>query len=425
MPTMIFRHAVALWCIVSLGCINPHMQAQRCISQERLQAQLHNDPAAAEARQALETFTRRYVAEYPVVQWRSSVTIPVVFHVVWRLPEENLTEEQILSQLAVLNQDFRFTNAIGGLIPTLFQPFAADVEINFCLARRTPDGAATSGIVRIPTPHNFIGDRTVDGRKAICYTADGGSDAWDPARYLNIWVGRRQIFPAEASFPGAGLPQEDGIIIDPRFVGTVGTAAGNQPYHQGRTLTHELGHYFNLYHLWGPGQPGSCNQSDEVADTPVQSKTYLGECPTHPQITCGTPDMFMNYMTYANDACMAMFTLGQKARMWAALQGARAGLLQSEGCLPVNTHQPEFAGVQVLNNPAGREGIHLKVSGVVSEKMTYALFTVSGQPVAEGRIAREGITRVDTSQLPSGIYFLAIAGPGVPLLRRIVVMPHR
>ncbi len=424
---MIFRrfYAVVLWGMVLFGCIKPQIWAQRCISQERLQAQLHDDPAAASARQVLEAFTRQYMAEHPGLQWRASVTIPVVFHVVWHLPEENISEEQILSQLAVLNQDFRFTNPIGGLIPAIFQPFAADAGINFCLARRMPDGTASTGIVRTPTPHTFIGDRIVGGRKAICYTADGGSDAWDPSRYLNIWVGRRQIFPAEASFPGMGMPQEDGVIIDPRFVGTTGTAASNQPYHLGRTLTHELGHYFNLYHLWGPGQPGSCVQSDEVADTPVQSKTYLGECPTHPQITCGTPDMFMNYMTYTNDACMAMFTQGQKVRMWAALQVARSGMLQSEGCLPVSTEQPEHVEIKVLNNPVGKEGIRLQVSGRVNEKIAYTLFTIGGQRVAEGCLAQEGVTHVDTNQLPAGIYFLVIAVPGVPLLRRMVVMPHR
>lgn len=241
---------ILIGCLI--GLLSPSgLWAQRCISQERLAAYLQQHPDAETARADLENFIQLQQA----VQTRSTMDIPVVFHVVWNTDEENISDEQILSQLEVLNRDFRRTNNSAGLIPSLFQSLAADMELNFCLARRSPDGASTNGILRRQTSFPFMGDRIANGRKSVCYTAEGGSDAWDTGRYVNVWVARRQFFPAEASFPGMGAAAEDGIIISPPFVGTTGSAASNQPYHLGRTLTHELGHYFNLYHLWDRVKP--------------------------------------------------------------------------------------------------------------------------------------------------------------------------
>ncbi len=412
---------VPVWCLFLPAA---GLQAQRCMSQERLAQHVSTHPAAQSARLALESFTHFWAGDTPwAIGQRSVVSIPVVFHVVWRFPEENITDAQIFSQLQEMNKDFRLTNNTNGLIPAIFQPFAADMELTFCLAQRTPGGLATNGIVRVSTPVPFIGDRIAGGRKSVCYTADGGSDAWDPSRYVNIWVGRRQFFPAEASFPGGAMPGEDGIIIDPRFVGTTGTAASNQPYHLGRTLTHELGHYLNLYHLWGPGQPGSCSQSDEVADTPAQSKTYLAECPTHPQITCGSADMFMNFMNYTDDSCMAMFTQGQKARAWAALNGARPGLLDSDGCLPpVATAGPGAISAKLMGNPASRL-IRLKMEGLEGASLNWRLTSVNGIGTAQGILTGASDAAIDVSGLPPGMYVLHMHAAAVRFAWKIIILP--
>lgn len=399
--------------------------AQRCISQERLEEHLLRYPAAQKERLRLEDFIRQWTEAAPTsIGFRNVVVIPVVFHIVWNLPQDNISDEQIQSQLIAINKDFRLLNNVNGLIPAMFQPLAADMELTFCLAQRAPDGTTTTGVVRTATNLPFIGNRIAAGRKTICHTADGGSDSWPTDRYVNIWVGRRQFFPAEASFPGAAVPGEDGIIIDPRFIGTTGTAATNQPYHLGRTLTHEMGHYFNLYHLWGPGQPGGCIQSDEVADTPIQSKTYLGECPTHPQFTCGTTDMFMNFMNYTDDACMAMFSLGQKVRVLAAIAGFRPGLLLSDGCMPpVSTIDPAAQDyIRVAGNPTTGGEIRLHMRGFNGRELRWRLFNVSGAPLRQGRLIGAEEAAVDAAGLPAGVYVLQISDTALLLTQKILLL---
>ena len=410
---------ILIGCLI--GLLSPSgLWAQRCISQERLAAYLQQHPDAETARADLENFIQLQQA----VQTRSTMDIPVVFHVVWNTDEENISDEQILSQLEVLNRDFRRTNNSAGLIPSLFQSLAADMELNFCLARRSPDGASTNGILRRQTSFPFMGDRIANGRKSVCYTAEGGSDAWDTGRYVNVWVARRQFFPAEASFPGMGAAAEDGIIISPPFVGTTGSAASNQPYHLGRTLTHELGHYFNLYHLWGPGQTGSCTQSDEVADTPLQSRSYLGECPTHPQISCGSADMFMNFMNYTDDACMAMFSNGQKNRVWAAIAAARPGLmLAAQACSPVSVVQApqQEALFELLQNPTG-ESLLLRTMAPAGQRFHWQLVSMWGAPLRQGTLLiHAGLQSVDVSGLSAGMYVLRIGGEGVLWSGKVVI----
>ncbi len=404
-----------LTCLLLLTSLTPGF-AQRCISQQQLQLFLSRHPAQQQLRDVLEHTT------FSPIQNRSVITLPVVFHIVWNSPTENISDQQSLSQLLALNRDFRLTNPSNGLIPPLFQPLAADMEINFCLAQRDPNGLPSSGINRVQTALPFIGDRIINGRKAICYSADGGANAWNPDQYINIWVGARQFFPAEASFPAGALPTEDGIIADPRFVGTTGTAAQNQPYHLGHTITHEIGHYLNLYHLWGPNLPGSCNQSDDVEDTPAQSKTYISECPTHPQISCGSPDMFMNFMNFTNDACMAMFSIGQKQRARHTLNTFRSGLLSSPACqAPLHTIAPATPHrISLITNPA-TDAIQLNTSGINGQWLGWYLFTAQGQIAASGKIIGAEILSIPLPALPSGLYFFSLSGMETPFSVKIIV----
>ena len=111
------------------------------------------------------------------------------------------------------------------------------------------------------------------------------------------------------------------VILHSAF-GTTGTAAA--PFDRGRTATHEIGHWLNLYHIWGDDGTG-CNGSDEVDDTPNCAGPNTGFL-TFPSISCDNGpdgDMFMNYMDYTDDACMCMFTAEQVARIQATLDGPR------------------------------------------------------------------------------------------------------
>jgi hypothetical protein len=262
----------------------------------------------------------------------SPVTIPVVIHVLWRRAEENLDEAQLLSQLEVLNEDFRGRNADRARVPAPFRAEAADTFIEFALARRDPWGRATGGITRTRTPHpEFPYDGSADASlrlDALIKTGHGGVPAWPSEHYLNLWVaplGGGLL--GYAQFPG-GDPATDGVVVRSTAFGRTGALAAD--YALGRTCTHEVGHWLDLLHIWGDDGRG-CEGSDAVADTPNQGGPNLGK-PVFPTLSCGNGpdgDMFMDYMDYVDDAAMTMFTRGQAERMAATLAGPRATLLQS------------------------------------------------------------------------------------------------
>ena len=212
---------------------------------------------------------------------------------------------------------------------------AADCEIEFCLASRTPEGNPTHGIIWVETAISEIGVlKENSGRRRVFYSQYGGSDSWDPESYLNIYVcDVGDDILGYSSYPGSPqFPEEDGIVIDYLYFGNINNP-GAEPYDNGRTLTHEAGHFFNLYHIWGPSINSGCDEDDEVDDTPLQSEIYYN-CPQGPRTSCSSSDMFMNFMNYTPDECLLLFTEGQKERMVASLLGPRNKLLESQGCEP-------------------------------------------------------------------------------------------
>lgn len=252
-------------------------------------------------------------------------TIPVVVHVVYKNSMENISNVQIQSQLDVLNLDFRKMNSDASEVPSLFANLAADAELEFCLATVDPDGNPSTGIT-----HTLTNVEVFTTNDSIKQDATGGKSAWDTNRYLNIWVGAlsgsgNQLL-GYATGPG-GTAWRDGVVVRYDAFGTMGAASF--PYNKGRTCTHEVGHYLGLSHIWGDNP--DCMLDDGIDDTPLQADETTG-CPTFGSpstISCGSQDMFMNYMDYTYDACMYMFTEGQVAFMRNVLETERAGLLQS------------------------------------------------------------------------------------------------
>ncbi|MBK8548667.1 MAG: T9SS type A sorting domain-containing protein [Saprospiraceae bacterium] len=307
------------------------VSAQRnCGSMDVLDRQLQENPSMFKNMEEIEKQISEYVKKFPQgTGQRYTVTIPTVVHVVYRTTTENISDAQIQTQIDVLNRDFSATNTDLNLVPTLFQPVIGNIEVQFCLASQTPSGQTTTGITRKSTTLSSWG--TNDNVKRA---SQGGVDPWNPAQYLNIWVcniGGGIL--GYAQFPG-GPVSTDGVVLDYRYTGTIGTATS--PFNKGRTATHEVGHWLNLRHIWGDANCGS----DLVSDTPVHN-TSNGGCPTYPHnSTCsGSPvEMTMNYMDYTDDACMYMFSQGQKSRMRGILEGSgsRASLQTSPGCTPVN-----------------------------------------------------------------------------------------
>lgn len=305
-----------------------------CHTMENHERILLEDPNYFSNKQSIEQFTNHVIDNGTVSAEKAVVNIPVVIHILYNTSSQNITDAQIQTQLDVLNKDFRKLNSDWSLTPSTFTGVVADCEINFCLATTTPTGAATTGIIRQSTTVTAFSDND-----AMKYTAQGGSNAWPTGSYLNIWVcnlGNGLL--GYAQFPG-GPTASDGVVINYTAFGTTGTA--QSPYNKGRTATHEVGHWLNLSHIWGDATCGS----DLVSDTPVHSASN-GGCPTHPKSnTCGTSaEMFMNYMDYTNDACMYMFSTGQKARMQALFVtgGFRASLKTSNGCSGGTTTTPQY-----------------------------------------------------------------------------------
>jgi len=278
--------------------------------------------------------------------------IPVVFHVMHNGEAvgtgTNISDAQIFSQMDVINLDYRKLNSDTGLVPSYWKSIAADCEIEFCLASTDPSGNPTTGITRtnMGTGVSF-NDAT-----------HKPATVWDRSKYLNIWVTQISGGLLGYTTPPGGPANRDGVVLGAAYVGSGGTAS--PPYDKGRTATHEIGHWLGLDHTWGD-DGGACSGSDGVSDTPNSADANYG-CPSSPHITCSNGpngDMFQNYMDYTNDACMFMFTNGQKNKMRAVLQTSRASILTASVCTPGLAIFP-FSG-QVVDATTGAGVANAKV----------------------------------------------------------------
>lgn len=272
--------------------------------------------------------------------------IPVVVHVIHKKDEpegsgSNISDAQILSQIEVLNEDFRRLNPDKTDTPAEFLSVAGSLDIEFVMAKRTPEGLPTDGIVRVEGTQSTwtLSDNFM--LKSLSY--------WPAEDYLNIWVtDLAGLLIGFGQFPVSNQPGldespdnrlTDGVVIDYRNFGSIDDGSFNLDanYNKGRTTTHEVGHFFGLKHIWADDENDSnlCLRDDYVDDTPKQDLATTS-CPTHPQASCSTNDMFQNYMDYTFDECMNLFTNGQVDRMIAVIENSprRTSLLNSPGLEP-------------------------------------------------------------------------------------------
>ena len=291
-------------CAIFLSFFSIDSFAQRnCGSMDVLEEKFEQNPEYEQNLRELERYTQDFIFTETREVSGGIATIPVIVHVVYNTNAQNVSDAQIQSQIDVLNADFRIAGSSW--------PQAADTQIEFCL----------TDITRTPTSRTSFG--TNDSVKSA---GQGGANVVTPESAMNIWVcniGGGIL--GYAQFPG-GSASTDGVVIDYRYFGTMGTATA--PFNLGRTGTHEVGHYLNLRHIWGDGR---CNRDDFVSDTPVAGAPNYTSSPCNQSPdSCRNQadrDMFENYMDYSDDACMDLFTAGQRDRMWAALNGSRSGLL--------------------------------------------------------------------------------------------------
>lgn len=287
----------------------------------------------------------------------ATVVIPVVVHIIWNTPEQNLPDEQIVSQMDVINEDFSSGNANIVEVPSVWASLVGSSHLFFSLARRDENGNSTAGITRTHTAKTFF---TVNDD--MKFDSLGGTNAWDRNHFLNIWVcnlenGSSQSILGYGQYPGNPNAETDGIVVNTGAFGRVGNYLKPQ-YDLGRTATHEIGHWLNLYHTWGDDN-GNCitngGNDDYIADTPDQADATYG-CPDYPHISCNNSpdgDMFMDYMDYTDDKCMMLFTADQRSRMDSALNIYRDTLHSAEVyALPLSPLATDVK-ISAIDSPSG------------------------------------------------------------------------
>jgi hypothetical protein len=412
---------------------SPPLQAQNhriCISQE-ISRQLSDSLGRDEHYKWEEPYHIDQLIREAVL------VIPVVVHIIHDNGSENIPDHKVHRQIRVLNEDFGKKENTPGYNE---HEVGADTRIRFALARKDPDGNPTSGIIRVRSAL-----RTDINSNPGAEMQTKNLSRWDSERYLNIWV-VRSINMADHVLGYAYLPstaagsEMDGIVINHKFFG------GNRPnpqtnierlYNGGRVATHEAGHYLNLLHTWGgDGRgEGGCNDNDRVHDTPVcdgpfESNADFG-CPAPEQ--CGNIRMIENYMDYSTDACMNIFTAGQKARMRDAAFTFRSSLISIDNLhrtgvweeFQMYNIEEEMITLDVYPNPVQTGSGHtLNLALLLSDEKHADIEIYS----MEGRIKLStranfyrDIVRLDVSDIPHGMYIVLVKADGMLIRRKIAI----
>lgn len=355
--------------------------------------------------------------------------IRTVFHIVYTNATENIADSNILSQLEVLNEDFRRLNADTANTRQVFKPFAADAGIEFYLADTDPDGNPTTGITRTQGTPGFLGfDPFTDNVKSA---VTGGKDPWPTDRYLNIWV--CNLFGGIVlgyAFPPDNAPNwpansgtdstKQGVVLHYAAAGRIYPNPIDASVDMGRSLVHELGHYFGLRHIWGDGD---CTEDDGISDTPDADAAQQQTCDTTSNTCVETPfdypDMIENYMDYSDDRCLNMFTHEQVGVIRAMLQTSRSGIATPVIETGIKHELNNFETVTVSPSPSTGT-IQLKVKLAVGNEYSFEITNLLGEKILQQAnipaMQQNQTIQLDTQ--PSGIYFVRISSAGQSVVRK-------
>lgn len=418
-------------------------QDRKCAANDVMERQIANDPSYAARMIAIEKQTQEFVvAKRAGINYKkpdnpgggnggggnggggnppsfSAVTIPVVVHILYNNSTQNIDQQRVTEQIEILNADFGATNSdIGSYVPSVYQSsVSTGAGMSFCLIQTIRKQTSVSSF------------STNDAMK---YNSSGGSDAVDPAHNLNIWVCNMSGgILGYAQFPGGNL-STDGVVI---LYSSFGITSGN--YDLGRTATHEVGHYFNLRHIWGDRRCGD----DLVNDTPLHDGANYG-CPGQGATSnCKGPiiEMWMNYMDYTYDRCMYMFSKEQVYRMQATLVsgGSRFNMVQSNPCSSTRTSDEIITSASLFSTSGARVSndfqlyptltggnVYVKVNANATGTANLALYNEAGEMVTRKRIAVvEGTNsqEVNLGNLPNGFYIAWLSEGQNKYLRKLVI----
>lgn len=397
--------------ILMFATINSNALDKKCATMDVYKNSISKDATILEKEKNIELQIQEFInSKSATVQAGTILTIPVVIHIINNGQEvgvgPNITDEQAISQIEILNREFRLlnTDALDESHP--FYYAQADCEIEFCLATTDPEGNPTSGIIRFDSGDEFW---TIAEFDSLIKPAT----IWDRHQYMNMWCAdfregdENSQVDGWGTFPSETTDTTDGVVILYTNFGV----NPEDPEYKSIVATHEVGHYLNLRHIWGDDECGD----DLVDDTEPAFESNEG-CPEFPHndfSECGTGEygeMFMNYMDYSDAVCTVMFTTGQKERMQATLNTVRSGLINSNGCqVPAGVYDVNTSN-DVLIVPNSNNGIFNLVVNISNNPSFKVEIVDMYGTFVKGFDVQSSITLVDCSELSSGVYFLKITG---------------
>ena len=366
----------------------------------------------------------------------SDVKIPVVFHVLYNNNTEMISENQVMSQLYALNNDFgnyAVTIDHPAIMEEQFQERMNYMSIQFCLPKLEGNLADSSAI-------NFYSTTRQEWEMndAMKIPANGGISPWDTDSFLNVWiVDLADSVSGYAQLPG-GPNATDGIVIDYEFIGTTGTVSS--PYDLGKTMTHLAGNYLGLHSLWGASRCAD----DYVRDTPIHNAPNYN-CPDykHFSICTGEVEMTMNFMDNSNDECLQFFTTGQMYRLHSFLSpgGPRSGLMGNKTDCPTGTFNEEIVvesridntknkfqkdKLKIFPNP-GRDNINVEYQLVKNAPVNLLVTDLNGKLIInlKGLNPALGTLSLNTTDWSSGVYLVSLRQSGTEVLTEKLIIGNK
>jgi hypothetical protein len=395
----------------------------RCATDEVIRQQMAADPVFA--KKVNEARKKHITARNPDQNNGKpvSITIPVVVHVLYNSQEQNISDEQVRSQIVVMNEDFTAANSDYNNYDAGYRSVKGDFNIQFCLVQ----------VIHKQTNH-----KAFPLNDAMKFTKKGGSDAVDPLHYFNIWVcdiGDKYL--GYAYIPGTISLERFGIVCHYKAFGKGTQYNLYTEYNLGRTITHEMGHCFGLEHIWGDAVCGN----DFVDDTPLHNAANFG-CPGEGHLsTCtGTPlEMWMNYMDYTADRCMYLFTDGQATRadFFIGTDPQLNSIINSSCSITPGRSNKDFITSTNSNNSISRISnpafslyptitsalITLDLNKAVEKKSFVNIYDQHGRLMMklEVLVSNGNTKEIDVSRLANGIYFLQLNNGTDKTTRKFIV----